>query len=126
MNGAYPYGPGVHANSTGTTAEEARDRVRHIAPTLENLCLDLVRQGPVTPDEAHRYIERELGRSVKLYSVRPRFSALRAKGLVQDSGERRAPPGECKAIVWRASTPEEIAAFDAQRATIRANLGAGQ
>lgn len=41
---------------------------------------------------------------------------MKAKGLVTDSGERRAPPGGCKAVVWRATTAEERALFHARKA----------
>jgi hypothetical protein len=113
---SYPHEPGVRHNSTGGTAEAARETIRAVAPSYEAACLAYVEQHPCTPDEAHARLERELGRRVPLYSVRPRFSTLKARGLVADSGLRRAPPGGCKAVVWRATTAEERAIFNAQRA----------
>ncbi len=116
LQGRHPHVPGVRANSTGETAREAAEVVRTLAKSLERRCIELLAEGPLTPDEAHARLESELGRRLNIYSVRPRFSALRAQGLAVDSGERRAPPGGCRAIVWRQPTPEERAAwFEARR-----------
>ena len=116
LQGRYPHEPGVRANSTGETAREAAEVVRKLAKSLEQRCIELLAEGPLTPDEAHARLEAELGRRLNIYSVRPRFSALRAQGLAVDSGERRAPAGGCRAIVWRQPTPEERASwFEARR-----------
>ena len=112
----YPHEPGVRRNSTGGTAEAARDKIRIKARSYEQACLALVEASPCTPDEAHAVLETKAGRQIPLYSVRPRFSTLKAKGLIADSGERRAPPGGCKAVVWRATTPLERALFATSKA----------
>lgn len=112
----YPNEPGARRNSTGGTAEGARDKVRPVAASYEMACLAYAETAPITADEAHARLERELGRRIPLYSVRPRFSQLRAKGLVVDSGDRRAPPGGCKAVVWRVTSSEERALFNARKA----------
>ena len=104
----YPHVPGVRANTTGETAQEAAETVRSLAKSLERRVLELVTEQPRTPDEAHAILQAELGRPLNLYSVRPRFSALKAQGLLADTGERRpVPGGTCRAIVWRATTPSE-------------------
>jgi hypothetical protein len=112
----YPFEPGVRRNSTGDTAEGGRKRIAPYAPSLEVACLSFAEARPITADEAHERLERELGRRLPIYSVRPRFSALKAKGLVKDSGLRRAPPGGCPAVVWMVTTAEERAIFLARRA----------
>jgi hypothetical protein len=113
---SYPETPGWRQNTTGETAQEAARKVQSQAKTLEAMCLQIVEERPSTPDEAHRQIERRLGHPVPLYSVRPRFSGLKARGLIKDSGLRRAPVGGCKAIVWAPTSPDERSLFAARRA----------
>lgn len=113
----YPHVPGVRSNATGGTAEIAAEVVKALALSLEKGCLSALKDGPATPEELKARFDRELGRPVLLNSVRPRLSALKARGLVKDSGQRR--PGEggrCMAIAWELCTPEEVSLFEARRA----------
>ena len=118
MNPAhYPLAPGVRANSTGETAQAAAIAIAPLALTLQQRCLVLLSSGPASPEELKARIEAELGRVVLLTSVRPRLSALKALGLVTDSGERAlGEGGRCKAIRWRLTTPEERVAEARRRA----------
>ena len=50
---------------------------------------------PLTTDEAATRLKRYF------LSVRPRFSELRALGLIEPSGERRGTASGCPAAVWR-------------------------
>ncbi len=47
--------------------------------------------------------------------VRARCSELRAQGLITDSGRRGNGALGGRVVVWRATTPLERAAFDAER-----------
>lgn len=120
MSDHYPNAPGVREGSAGGTAEVAAQVVAPLARTLEGRCLQLIEERPRSGEELHAIIEAEAGHSVPLYSVKPRTSQLKAKGLVTDSGERRVSAGgRCRSIVWRATTAEERAVFAAQRAAER-------
>ena len=116
MTDPYPHAPGVRANSTGGTAEAAAQVVAPLARTLEGRCLQLLEERPLSGEELHAIIEAESGRAVPLYSVKPRTSQLKAKGLVAASGERRiSAGGRAKSIVWRATTAEERALHVARK-----------
>jgi hypothetical protein len=93
----YPDAPGHRGVDTSVAAAEA------LAPKLgrlQRLALTTVREaGPpgLTADElaAAMHLDR--------WSVQPRTSELRRKGLIHDSGQRRPnTTGKC-AIVWIAS-----------------------
>lgn len=76
-----------------TTSREAAETVD--ASGLRRLvlaCLD--RHGPMTTDEC----AQRLGRTV--LAIRPRFSELRAKGQIADSGERHLNVSGKRAVVW--------------------------
>lgn len=121
---SYPFAPGHHSGETDMAAAEA---VKTIAPTLEKRCLELLVDGPRTPEELKALLEAERGRPVLLNSVRPRLSAAKAKGLVKDSGLRR--PGEggrCMAIAWALTSAEERALHAARRAAEMEKSGGGQ
>lgn len=103
------------SNSTGGTSQAARDlmNLNGRAKTLEQLVLELVEQEPATGEEMLARI-RARGVQTVLYSVKPRFSALKAKGLVTDSGERGlSESGKLRSVRWRATTPAERGAWAA-------------
>lgn len=87
----YPEVPGFKAEGTSKAAAASVD-----ASELR-LCVRLAlrQEGPMTADECARV----LGKSV--LSIRPRFSELKAQGVIVDTGERRANDSGRKAIVWR-------------------------
>ena len=122
----YPFTPGHRWNSTGETAMESALAMRGLSQKLEFWCLDSLADGPRTPEEARVWIESQTGRSILLTSIRPRFSALKARGLVADSSERGlGEGGRCKSIRWRLTTPQERALFAANKAA-EAEHGGGQ
>lgn len=96
MKKTYPNAPGWKG-----TAETGREAAAAIAPKLgrlQRLALDLVSaraaQG-ITPEEAC-----DLSGEQRV-SLQPRFSELREKGQIVDSGRRRQNPSSRKnAVVW--------------------------
>lgn len=106
-------------NSTGGTSEAARDLMNAAghAETLEKLVLRLVEERPATGEEMLERV-RALGVRTVLYSIKPRFSRLKALGLVTDSGERGvSESGKLRSVRWRATTAAERAAFNAEAAS---------
>ena len=104
-------------NSTGGTAEAAADLMNASgrAKTLEQMVLELVSVAPATGEEMLARL-RERGVQTVLYSVKPRFSALKAKGLVTDSGERGiSEAGKLRSVRWRVTTPEERSIWAAKQ-----------
>lgn len=105
-------------NSTGGTAEAARDLMNENgrAKTLEQIVLELVREQPGTGEEL---LERIRARGIRtvLYSVKPRLSTLKARGLIVDSGERGvSESGKLRSVRWRAATPDELSLYLARAA----------
>lgn len=94
--GGYPDRPGYKERETSKAAAES---VEETAPLLRAKVLDQLRKRPegMTPDE----VAAELDLSV--LSVRPRFTELRTKKQIIDTGERRANASGRSAKVWRAA-----------------------
>lgn len=65
---------------------------------LEHVVLDRLRRYPngLTTHELGTYL------GIYLVSVSPRMAPLRSKGLICDSGKRRAGSSGRKSIVWKA------------------------
>ncbi len=65
---------------------------------LERLVLATLHEYPagLTVDETCKVAERPR------YSLQPRFTALRDRGAIRDTGHRRLNASGAKAIVWRA------------------------
>lgn len=80
--------------------ETAKAAARSVDATrLESLCLDFLRHSQgLTAHELAQILR------LPLVSVSPRMRPLVNKGLVTDSGGRRATASGRKAIVWRANT----------------------
>lgn len=90
---SYPETPGY---KEGGTSREAAESIIEDAATLRGRALDLLKGEALTADE----VAARLNRSI--LSVRPRISELRAKGLVENTGERRVNVSGKQAAVWRA------------------------
>lgn len=90
---AYPESPGYKV--PGPSEQAARSVAS--AETLRAQCLECLRHRSLTADE----VASALGESI--LSCRPRLSELRAKGLIRDTGTRRANRSGKSATVWRAS-----------------------
>lgn len=116
-------GPFARNNSTGETAQAARDFVRPKVPNLQALVLQIIEAQPSSPEQIHARLTA-MGVRTVLTSVRPRTSELARKGLIKDSKRRAlAESGRCKAIVWVATDADERARFDALKAVESANGG---
>ena len=88
---AYPVGAGSKVEGTSRAAAQSVDAVtlrRHVVEVLRSW-------GPRTADACAEF----LGRSV--LCIRPRFSELKALGVIEDSGQRSKNASGKNAVVWR-------------------------
>ena len=96
MTERYPDAPGHRSVDTSIAAAEA------IAPSLgrlQRLAMEAIRDaGP------QGHTAEELAAVLKLdrFTVQPRTSELRRKGMIHDSGQRRQNATGKRAIVWTA------------------------
>lgn len=90
----YPAAPGAKAAGTSQEAAEAMRPRAHILRAKVLACL---KGRSMTTDECASLLEESV------LSIRPRFSELRALGLVTDTGDRRMNDSGRRAIVWRAA-----------------------
>lgn len=89
----YPNSPGFKVPGT---SQEAAEAVKPTAATLRELCLRMLRRyGDLTADETAELCNQSV------LSIRPRFSELLAKGLIEDDGTRRPNASGRDATVWR-------------------------
>lgn len=93
MGAAYPQQPGWKADGT---SREAAEGIASRSVTLCERTLASLRRSPKSPEE----VAVELGEPV--FSIRPRFSQLSARRLIEKTGERRQAMGGRMASVWRA------------------------
>lgn len=92
---SYPVTPGV--KSRDDTTLDAAARMGASAPVLRERVLRSLREsGPASADT----VAARLNESV--LSIRPRFSELRAMGLIEDTMSRIKNGSGRAAIVWRA------------------------
>ena len=105
----YPNTPGFKGK-----IETGRDGSRAFAPKLglrqQEALEGLGAIGPATADDVAAVTGRHW------YVVRPRFSELREKGLIVDTGQRRETEFGGKTWVARVATPEETALHLASKA----------
>lgn len=90
----YPDVPAARPTDTSIAAAES---LAEGVAGLRQRVLDAIRAAGaigLTPDEAAAQLE------LTPFTTRPRFSELREKGLIEDSGLRRANASGRKAIVW--------------------------
>lgn len=108
-------GPFARNDATGGTSEAGRDFIKPKAKTLRQQVLDAIEEQPGTPEEIHARLVKA-GVQHLLTAVRPRCSELVRMGLIKDSGERGLGESQrCRSVRWRATTPEERAAWEAER-----------
>lgn len=94
---SYPHAPGHRGVDTSRKAAE------EIAPKqsrLQAMVLSAVRAAGargLTPDEAAATLD------LSILTVRPRFTELKLKGLIRDSGQRRLNGNFKSAIAWIAA-----------------------
>lgn len=104
---------GPHAETSRLAAEGQREK----APTmLARIVESLAAEGEASPEQLHARLARQGVKSL-LTSVRARVCQLNKLGRVVDSGKRGlGESGNCKVIVWRLSTADELSLFSARRA----------
>lgn len=93
----YPNAPGFKQAGTSKAAAES---MKPSAATLRAEVYEFMRglSDGLTADECAEYMG---GASV--LSIRPRFSELRAMGLIVDTGWRRLNKSGRRAVVWKAA-----------------------
>lgn len=90
-------------NATGETAKAAAIDMRPRAPRLRDRVLAHIEQRRGTPEDIQARLKAD-GVFHLVSSIRPRFTELKAAGLVCDSGERGMGESlRCKSVVWRAT-----------------------
>lgn len=108
--------PRWRRNATGETSKAAAIDMRPRAPRLRDRVLAHVEERQGTPEDIQARLRAD-GVFHLVSSIRPRFTELKAAGLVCDSGERGLGESlRCKSVVWRATTPEERSHFAALKA----------
>ena len=91
----YPHAPGYRHGSD--TSEAAAEATKPHMGRLQQLVLNALQQrGDMTPDECADALE------VDILSIRPRFSELARRGLIAQTGEKRANRSGLMARVWSA------------------------
>lgn len=93
----YPSMPG---HKVGGTSEQAAVEMSSRASSLRDMVLKVMRESALkctgwTADEMAEYLHESI------LSIRPRFSELRAKNLIEDTGYRRKNISGKSAVVWR-------------------------
>jgi hypothetical protein len=112
----YPLEPGVRPGTTGETAGEAAAFVARYSTGMCRDVLDLLSDGPATPEELQTKLQARREGRVLLTTVRARVCQLRAQGLVVDEGSRgMGESGKVRVIRWRLATPAETLAFLAMK-----------
>jgi predicted ArsR family transcriptional regulator len=91
----YPDAPGHKARGT---SEEAAASMTGSAAQLQKAVLTVLYRHPIglTADQCAEYV------GVSVLSIRPRFSELQRKGLIEETGERRRNQSGRMANVYRA------------------------
>lgn len=88
---AYPVGAGSKVEGTSREAAQSVD-----AATLRRKVIAMLRsQGPLTTDVCAFFLNSSV------LSIRPRFSELKAFGVIEDSGQRSKNASGKSAVVWR-------------------------
>jgi predicted transcriptional regulator len=92
---SFPDSPGHSQDDTSIAAAES---VEAFAPKLRDQVLMFLRERPATVHECARALNEPVP------SIQPRFSELRARGMIVDTGVRRLNDSGRNAIVWSAPT----------------------
>ncbi len=90
----YPFSAGYKEN---TTSKLAADKITPTTSFLRDRVLDHIRRMPngATADEVAALMGEDL------LNVRPRFSELKLRGLIEKTGERRQNQKGNSQLVWR-------------------------
>lgn len=103
----YPHTPGFKDNGTG---KEAALAYAPKAGGRRAQVLAGLRRGPATAEQIAKRID------LHWYLTRPRLSELKALGMVIETGGRGAGALGGRVNVWRLTTDEERAIFNARKA----------
>ena len=87
--------PTERAYKAAGTSQEAAEAAAPGAATLCAWTLQILQRGPSTPEA----VAKELGRDI--LSIRPRFTQLKAAGLIEKTAERRRSACGRSSTVWR-------------------------
>ena len=90
---SYPNSPGF--KERGGTSEEAAVAEQSRADTIRRRVRDYLRQHNTTTDDCAAAL------ALSILAVRPRFSELRLRGELEDTGERRLNASGKRAAVWK-------------------------
>ena len=100
----YPHEPGYKDQDT---SKAAATLVAPRAPALLAVIVDLLTEGPASPEQLHAKLA-ERGQRELLTSIRARVCQLHKQGRVTDTGLRGiGESGVAKVKIWRLTTPEE-------------------
>jgi hypothetical protein len=88
------------------TSAAAFDGIRHIAGFLESVVVKTLHAHPAGLTVEETCADAEYPR----YSLQPRFTALRQRKTIYDTGLRRRNESGANAIVWRLTKYQEGAA----------------
>lgn len=91
----YPHTPGFKTDTPETSRIAAASEHAHAQLIREQVLHVLTVFPDITPDEAAQFLKLD-----KL-AVRPRFSELAARGIIEDSGARRKNDSGKNAAAWR-------------------------
>jgi hypothetical protein len=114
--GAYPFTPGFKGD-----ADTGRDGARKFAPKCATRQAEALEALRALGEASAEQIAERTGRH--WYLTRPRLSELKAQGMVQDTGRRAPTTMGGNTIVWRCSTPEELAIHLAREAVETEKFG---
>jgi len=114
--GAYPFSPGFKGD-----AETGRDGARMFTSKCATRQAEALEALWELGEASAEQIAERTGRH--WYLTRPRMSELRAQGKIQDTGKRAATGMGGQTIVWRLSTPEEVALHLAREAVEAEKFG---
>jgi len=104
----YPETPGWKGDLE--TGREAAITFKPKAKPLRQRAMEVIERGPASAEQIGAEIDHHF------MVVRARCSELRAQGLITDSGQRGPGALGGRVVIWRATTPEERAAFAARSA----------
>ena len=91
----YPASPGF---KRAGTSEDSADGIAGKAMSLRARCYELIKAQPMSPEHAAEILHEPV------HNLRPRFSELAQRNLIEDSGARDTAMGGRQCIIWRIKT----------------------
>ena len=110
----FPHEPSWRYGPHSQTSRAAALSVKVRAPGVMIVLAELLKEESASPEQLQAKLA-ERGRRVLLTSIRARVCQLHKLGRVVDSGARSlGESGHREVIVWRLTTAEELASFQAR------------